>query len=111
MSDPFHEYEDRLLCEEHAAHPERFHKYENTMSTDTTEAPILQPAGPTQYLVIHHPNSNRSQYRGLFRTTTYQVVRHPEGGPLPKGYSREVLRSFSSKYKPHVGKKQLAKLA
>ena len=39
------------------------------------------------------------------------IVRDEEGYPLPQGHSREVLRAFRSRYEPHVGKKQQAKLA
>lgn len=74
------------------------------MSTDHTDAPILAPAGPVKYLAIHHERPRRKPFG-----TSYQIIRHPEGGALPHATSRAVLRSMRSKYVPHVGKKQLAK--
>jgi len=47
------------------------------------------------------------------RLITGQLVKAPKGsGFLPPYYvSPEVLRSFRSKYQPHVGEKQKAKAA
>ena len=38
------------------------------------------------------------------------IVKHPEGAPLPLVKSRALKRAERSRYEPHVGKKQLAKL-
>jgi hypothetical protein len=72
------------------------------MSTDTPTAPLV-PARQG-YAFFEHHNSNRSRRRG-HKGPTIQVVKHPEGGPLP----HKPLLLKRNKYVPHVGKKQLAK--
>ena len=90
------------------------------MSTDALETPLLA-APEVTYGHRRHLNSNNSRRRGLcglvfnpktgekeFKShTTYQVVKHPEGEPLPH---RPFLMK-RNKYVPHVGAKQLAKLS
>ena len=87
------------------------------MSTDATETSPLPPEG---YDVIEHRNSNNSRRKGLVgwvigkmgkpeykQHTTYQVIRRLGGIPLP----HSPTRPSRSKYAPHVGAKQLAKLS
>lgn len=38
------------------------------------------------------------------------IVKHPQGAPLPLVKSRALQRAERSRYEPHVGMKQLAKL-
>lgn len=80
------------------------------MSTDETEAPLGSPV-KQGYAHIRHHNSNNSRRRGLVSPlkgyTTYQVVKHPDGGPLP----HVPFLTKRNKYVPHTGAKQLAKLS
>jgi hypothetical protein len=77
-----------------------------------------------KYTYIPFINSMKSCRRGLHLklnkiTGTVQQVKHvtktaikdPNGESLPHTESTEVLRSFRSIYSPHVGAKQLAKIA
>lgn len=90
------------------------------MSTDTLDTPLLAAPRRQGYAFIKHRNSNQSRKKGLvgwtigkfgkpeFRNhTTYQTIRHPEGGPLP----HQPLLVKRNRYTPHVGAKQLAKAA
>ena len=91
------------------------------MSTDANQQPISIPHKQCKtYGVIPHHNSNNSVRRGLVgwvigklgkpefkHHTTIQIVKNPEGGPLP----HIPFLTKRNKYTPHVGKKQLAKLA
>jgi hypothetical protein len=77
-----------------------------------------------RYTTIIHQNSKNSIRRRLcgwftnkmglreFRDSfSKQVFRDPEGEELPVMHSAAVIRSFRSKYVPHIGKKHAAKLA
>ena len=75
------------------------------MSTDAIETPLLA-APKVTYGHRRHLNSNNSPRRGGPRVT-YQVVKHPEGEPLP----HRPFLTKNNKYVPHVGAKQLAKLS
>jgi hypothetical protein len=86
-------------------------QHNNTdMSTDFNETPLTKA-----YDVIEHRNSNHSRRNGTAAAShrkglnhfTYQVIRHPGGMPLP----HIPARVKPSKYSPHVGAKQLAKLS
>lgn len=89
------------------------------MSTDESQ-PLLVPKTCKTYITLPHHDSNRSARRGLVgwmlgkwgkpefkHHTTYQFIKHPGGEPLP----HQPFVSNRNKYVPHVGKKQLAKLA
>lgn len=94
------------------------------MSTSTTETPLL-PVSRRAYTTIIHQNSNNAKRRGLcgwmrpkvghlpeFRDSfSKQVFADPEGESLPIMHSAAVIRSWRSKYAPHIGKKHAAKLA
>lgn len=70
------------------------------------------PISKRRYLRIEFTDSNRAK-RELQKpfTTSLQLIRDDaNGSPLPKGYLRHVIGRWRSKYDPHVGKKQLAKL-
>lgn len=73
------------------------------------------------YGAIRHVGSAQSEKRGLNTRmkggkpvrqldVTHQIVRHPDGQPLPTKESAAVRKSYSSKYSPHVGAKQRLKL-
>jgi len=80
------------------------------MSTDANQTPLI--AKPRKgYAFYEHHNSNNSRRRGrgdgIFKNhVTIRTVRFPDGGPLP----HLPTPSGRSKYMPHVGAKQLAKL-
>lgn len=89
------------------------------MSTDANQTPLID-APRKGYAFYEHHNSNNSRRRGLcgYRlnwktgkveykaSTTIRTVKFPDGGPLP----HLPTPSGRSKYMPHVGAKQLAKL-
>lgn len=56
------------------------------MSTDAPTLEHLAPARPVGYALIPHPNRK------------FQVIRHPEGGPLPHRLTPALVRSMRSKY-------------
>lgn len=84
------------------------------MSTDANETILIEPTRKG-YDVIEHRNSNLSRRNGTAAASfrkglqhfTYQVIRRPGGLPLP--HIPTLVKP--SKYFPHVGKKQLAKLS
>ena len=90
------------------------------MSTDTLDPPLI--AAPRKgYAFYEHHNSNNSRRRGLCgprwngktgemeykNHVTIRTVRFPNGGPLP----HQPLLVKHNRYTPHVGAKQLSKLA
>ena len=55
--------------------------------------------------------TNKEGHREFRDSFTKQVFADPEGEELPVMHSAAVIRSFRSKYAPHIGKKHAAKLA
>lgn len=84
------------------------------MSTDEHYTPLI-PTLHEGYDVIEHRNSHRSYRNGTsahnhrkgLNHFTYQVIRRLGGLPLP----HFPTPPSHSKYTPHVGAKQLAKLS
>lgn len=76
------------------------------------------------YSGTYHTNSNRAKNKGLCGLIwnkakqihewkdhhSLQMFRDPEGIPAATMHSKAVKRSWCSKYMPHVGKKQQAKI-
>ncbi len=75
------------------------------------------------YTTVFYLNSKRAIIQGLTvgRDRFYnlchrdvqsaQVFRDDDGGPLPRCITSQLYRAWRSKYKRHVGRKQLAKIA
>lgn len=76
-----------------------------------------------KYTTVFYLNSKRAIIQGLtvgkdrFLRSCHrdvqsaQVFRDDNGSPLPKHHPASLYRAWRSKYKRHVGKKQLAKIA
>lgn len=78
----------------------------------------------TTYTGTYHTNSNRAKKRGLCGLVwnkvkrihewrnhhSLQMFRDQEGIPAETMHSKAVKRSWCSKYAPHIGKKQQAKI-
>lgn len=95
------------------------------MSTDaemTAPAPVGSPISsgtytpnrkqhPKKYLGLHHQVRVIDWKTGKPKTVTrIQVIRHRDGFDLPKAVSPQVRRAWSSKYMPHTGKKEIARM-
>ncbi len=78
----------------------------------------------SNYTAIHHRDSANSERRGLLKKfnpltgrvervsrTTVTLIKDRGGKPLEHMHTAEVIRSFRSRYVPHVGKKQEKKAA
>lgn len=78
------------------------------------EAPLLSAERrPTRYIIVPHMGSNRSRRRyGKLNHLSIQFVRSEQEDAIEPPYrpTSSVIRSMTrSKYRPHVGKKQLSR--
>lgn len=75
------------------------------------------------YTTVFYTNSKRAIIQGLtvgrdrfynlchHDVNSAQVFRDDDGGPLPRHFTANLYRAWRSKYRRHVGKKELAKSA